>query len=188
MAKAPTNVPSYVHGASEIPLLGETIGRNLDRTVARVPDRDALVSVHQGIRLTTRSSSPPSRRSPAACWRSASSRASGSASGRPTTPSGRSCRTVISIRRPHAQTRQINKSTARQPRRPMPPTKDLRGFGATPDPGGDDVADADDAHELAALHDGEVAKPVVQHHVEGLVACHVRTGRCRISRHPCGNR
>jgi fatty-acyl-CoA synthase len=52
MAKAPTNVPSYVHGASEIPLLGETIGRNLDRTVARVPDRDALVSVHQGIRLT----------------------------------------------------------------------------------------------------------------------------------------
>jgi hypothetical protein len=33
MAKAPTNVPSYVHGASEIPLLGETIGRNLDRTV-----------------------------------------------------------------------------------------------------------------------------------------------------------
>jgi len=52
MAKAPTDVPSYVHGASEIPLLGETIGRNLDRTVARVPDRDALVSVHQGIRLT----------------------------------------------------------------------------------------------------------------------------------------
>ena len=35
MAKAPTNVPSYVHGASEIPLLGETIGRNLDRTAAR---------------------------------------------------------------------------------------------------------------------------------------------------------
>jgi len=52
MAKAPTDVPSYVHGASGIPLLGETIGRNLDRTAARVPDRDALVSVHQGIRLT----------------------------------------------------------------------------------------------------------------------------------------
>jgi fatty-acyl-CoA synthase len=43
---------SYLHGASPVPLLGETIGRNLDRTVARVPDRDALVSVHQGIRLT----------------------------------------------------------------------------------------------------------------------------------------
>jgi fatty-acyl-CoA synthase len=52
MAKAPAEIPSYVHGASEVPLLGETIGRNLDRTVARVPDRDALVSIHQGIRLT----------------------------------------------------------------------------------------------------------------------------------------
>jgi fatty-acyl-CoA synthase len=43
---------SYVHGASPVPLLGETIGENLDRTVARVPDRDALVSVHQGVCLT----------------------------------------------------------------------------------------------------------------------------------------
>jgi fatty-acyl-CoA synthase len=51
MAKEP-NVPSYVHGASPVPLLGETIGENLDRVVARVPDRDALVSVHQGIRLS----------------------------------------------------------------------------------------------------------------------------------------
>jgi fatty-acyl-CoA synthase len=46
------NVPSYVHGASPVPLLGETIGENLDRVVARVPDRDALVSVHQGVRLS----------------------------------------------------------------------------------------------------------------------------------------
>jgi hypothetical protein len=37
MAKEPTDVPSYVHGASEVPLLGKTIGRNLDRTVARCP-------------------------------------------------------------------------------------------------------------------------------------------------------
>jgi fatty-acyl-CoA synthase len=44
--------PSYVHGASAVPLLGETIGQNLDRTVARVPDQDAVVSVHQGVRLT----------------------------------------------------------------------------------------------------------------------------------------
>jgi fatty-acyl-CoA synthase len=44
--------PSYVHGASRVPLLGETIGQNLDRTTARFPDRDALVSVHQGIRQT----------------------------------------------------------------------------------------------------------------------------------------
>ncbi len=44
--------PSYVHGASGVPLLGETIGQNLDRTAATFPDRDALVSVHQGIRQT----------------------------------------------------------------------------------------------------------------------------------------
>src|SRR4029450_10496832 len=44
--------PSYVHGASPVALLGETIGQNLDRTAARVPDNDALVSVHQGLRMT----------------------------------------------------------------------------------------------------------------------------------------
>ena len=44
--------PSYVHGASPVPLLGETIGQNLDRTAARVPDNDAVVSVHQGVRMT----------------------------------------------------------------------------------------------------------------------------------------
>ena len=43
---------SYAHGASTTPLLGETIGANLERTVARVPDAEALVSRHQGIRLT----------------------------------------------------------------------------------------------------------------------------------------
>ena len=41
---------SYAHGASTTPLLGETIGANLERTVARVPDAEALVSRHQGIR------------------------------------------------------------------------------------------------------------------------------------------
>jgi fatty-acyl-CoA synthase len=43
---------SYLHGANPVPLLGETIGENLDRTVARFPDHDAVVSVHQGIRQT----------------------------------------------------------------------------------------------------------------------------------------
>jgi fatty-acyl-CoA synthase len=43
---------SYVHGASDVPLLGETIGQNLDRTAARFPDRDALISRHQGLRYT----------------------------------------------------------------------------------------------------------------------------------------
>src|SRR3954447_22080005 len=41
---------SSARGASDVPLLGETIGANLARTVARVPDADALVSCHQDIR------------------------------------------------------------------------------------------------------------------------------------------
>ncbi|MBV9807987.1 MAG: AMP-binding protein [Solirubrobacterales bacterium] len=43
---------SYAHGACPEPLLGETIGHNLDRTIARVPDADALVSWQQGLRYT----------------------------------------------------------------------------------------------------------------------------------------
>ena len=43
---------SYAHGASGVPLLGETIGANLERTVGRVPDAEALVSRHQGLRYT----------------------------------------------------------------------------------------------------------------------------------------
>ncbi len=43
---------SYAHGTYPEPLLGETIGHNLERTTARVPDCDALVSVHQQLRYT----------------------------------------------------------------------------------------------------------------------------------------
>ena len=48
------SAPSYVSGPSAAPLLGETIGENLRRTVERFPDREALVSCHQGIRFTYR--------------------------------------------------------------------------------------------------------------------------------------
>jgi fatty-acyl-CoA synthase len=41
---------SYTHGAWPVPLLGDTIGVHFDKTVARWPDRDALVSRHQNIR------------------------------------------------------------------------------------------------------------------------------------------
>ena len=44
--------PSYVHGASPVPLLGETIGENLRRTVERVPNAEALVVRHQDYRAT----------------------------------------------------------------------------------------------------------------------------------------
>ena len=45
---------SYVHGAADVPLLGETIGANLRRTVERHPDRDALVVPFQGFRTSYR--------------------------------------------------------------------------------------------------------------------------------------
>ena len=43
---------SYVHGTSDIPLLGDTIGENFDRTVADAPDSEALVVRHQNVRWT----------------------------------------------------------------------------------------------------------------------------------------
>jgi fatty-acyl-CoA synthase len=43
---------SYVHGASAVPLLGETIGENLRRTVERVPHSEALVARHQNYRAS----------------------------------------------------------------------------------------------------------------------------------------
>ncbi len=47
-----TTLLSYTHGASDVPLLGETIGDNLRRTVARFGEREALVVRHQSVRLT----------------------------------------------------------------------------------------------------------------------------------------
>ena len=48
------SAPSYVHGASDVPLLGETIGENLRRTVERFPDREALVVPQQEYRASYR--------------------------------------------------------------------------------------------------------------------------------------
>jgi fatty-acyl-CoA synthase len=45
---------SYVHGATDVPLRGETIFQNLRRTAGRVGDREALVVAHQGHRSTYR--------------------------------------------------------------------------------------------------------------------------------------
>ncbi len=45
---------SYLHGPSLTPLLGETIGANLRRTVERFGDREALVVRSQGYRATYR--------------------------------------------------------------------------------------------------------------------------------------
>jgi len=43
---------SYVHGASETPFIGDTIGVHFDRIVERFGERDALVVRHQQIRWT----------------------------------------------------------------------------------------------------------------------------------------
>jgi fatty-acyl-CoA synthase len=46
--------PSYVHGATSVTLIGETIGANFDRAVAEWGDRPALVVRQQGVRWTYR--------------------------------------------------------------------------------------------------------------------------------------
>ncbi|MGW0247078.1 AMP-binding protein [Nocardia goodfellowii] len=46
--------PSYASGASDAPLLGDTIGADFDRAVAAFPGREALVDVPSGRRWTYR--------------------------------------------------------------------------------------------------------------------------------------
>ena len=53
MPDAPA-LPSYASGISEVPLLGDTIGDNFDRTVAAFGGRDALVDRTAGRRWTYR--------------------------------------------------------------------------------------------------------------------------------------
>jgi fatty-acyl-CoA synthase len=45
-------LPSYTSGTSTVPLLGDTIGANLDRTAARVGEHEALVECATGRRWT----------------------------------------------------------------------------------------------------------------------------------------
>jgi fatty-acyl-CoA synthase len=48
----PSPAPSYSHGASDLPLLGETIGERLQATVERFAEREALVVRDQRYRAT----------------------------------------------------------------------------------------------------------------------------------------
>ncbi len=43
-------LPSYVHGASPVPLIGETIGAHFDRITMKYREREALVVRHQNVR------------------------------------------------------------------------------------------------------------------------------------------
>ena len=51
-AQQSSALPSYTSGVWDAPMLGDTIGDNLDRTVAAHGDRDALVDVASGRRWT----------------------------------------------------------------------------------------------------------------------------------------
>ena len=92
MPDAPA-LPSYGSGLSEAPLLGDTIGDNFDRTVAAHGDREALVDRSAGRRWTYRELAADVDALALGLLARASARATGSASGRRTAPSGRSCST-----------------------------------------------------------------------------------------------
>jgi fatty-acyl-CoA synthase len=47
-------IPSYVHGVSQTPLLGETLGACFDRIAGEHGSQDALISSYQGIRCSYR--------------------------------------------------------------------------------------------------------------------------------------
>ena len=79
----PTKLPSYTSATSDVPLLGETIGANLERTVARWGDREALVDVRPRGGGRTTSWTSRSTSSPSACWSWVSARVTASASGAP---------------------------------------------------------------------------------------------------------
>ncbi|MBV9251435.1 MAG: AMP-binding protein, partial [Acetobacteraceae bacterium] len=49
-----TEIISYVHGASAVPLIGETVGVNFDRAVAGWGDRPGLIVRQQGVRWSYR--------------------------------------------------------------------------------------------------------------------------------------
>jgi fatty-acyl-CoA synthase len=48
----PKLTQSYAHGASNVPLIGETIGVHFDRMAERFADRDALIVRQQNVRLS----------------------------------------------------------------------------------------------------------------------------------------
>ena len=86
--------PAYAHGVYDVPLIGQTIGANLESTAARFADREAFVSCAQGVRLTYAefdAAVDRARHGPAGPGHRAT--ATGSGSGRRTARSGRSCST-----------------------------------------------------------------------------------------------
>ncbi len=79
---------SYTHGTSTTPLLGDTIGANLDRAVAAWPDREALVDVVSGRRWTYAEFGAAVDELARGLLAKGIGTGTGSASGRSTAPSG----------------------------------------------------------------------------------------------------
>ena len=80
---------SYVSGTSDVPLIGNTIGQQLEETAAAFPGpRWRWWCASSACGSPGASSTPRSTSSRPGCWRSASRRATASASGRPTTSNG----------------------------------------------------------------------------------------------------
>ena len=116
---------SYARGATSPPLLGETIGENLRRTVERFGDREALVVRHQGYRATyARALGPGRPRGARAARARRAARATASASGRRTATSGSSRSS-----RPRASARSSSPSTP-PTRRPSSSTRCARPASA----------------------------------------------------------
>lgn len=91
---------SYAHGTDPAPLLGDTIGRNLDRAVAAHPDRDALVDVPSGRRWTYAQFGADVDELARGLLARGVLKGTGSGSGRSTAPNGSLCST-----RPRASVR-----------------------------------------------------------------------------------
>ena len=83
-----TAAASYVHGVSEIPLSGATVGSLFDQCAARFPDRDALIIPYQDIRWTWADLREEVDRLAAGLLALVWSPATGSVSGRRTGPNG----------------------------------------------------------------------------------------------------
>ena len=129
--------PSYASGTSTTPLLGDTIGDNLDRTIAAHGDREALVSVHQGLRYTyarvrrgggahrrARSSPPGSRRASASASGARTARSGRSSSTRPPRPGSSSSTSTRRTGRRSSSTRCASPAAGcwSRRRRSRPPT------------------------------------------------------------------
>lgn len=80
--------PSYAHGTGATALLGDTIGRGLDRTIEAYGEREALVDVVSGRRWTYAEFGRDVEELARALMASGVAKGTGSASGRSTAPSG----------------------------------------------------------------------------------------------------